>query len=408
MSEPEAALRVITHHAPSGGVPPISADDGAIRSAVDALQAGTGPLALDAERASGYRYSQRAYLLQFARTGAPMVLLDPVAPADHTPLLAFANAVEWVLHAATQDLPCLRELGFRPSSVHDTELAAKVLGRPRVGLGALLEAELDVVLAKEHSAVDWSARPLPEEWLAYAALDVEFLVPLLERLLAELDATGRRDWYEQERALLLDFTGPEPRPEPWRRVSGLHAIRDPRRLAVVRALWEARDQRARTQDVSPGRVLHDSVIIDIAQRLPANVRALESLRPVHSRNARKDPAYWWAAIEHALGLPEGELPRRSAGEATIPPPRSWAQRNPEGAQRWERVRPAVVTTAEALGVSAEVLVSPEVIRTLCWSGLAMDDSSERVAELLQAQGARPWQAQCLAEPLAQALASDID
>lgn len=397
--------KVVTHTAPADGTPAASVTQEEIDAALTALQSGTGPLAVDAERASGYRYSQRAYLLQFTRDDAPIVLLDPVTEADITALVAFVNAMPWILHAATQDLPCLRERGFAPMSVFDTELAAKLLGRPRVGLAALLEQELGVVLAKEHSAVDWSTRPLPEDWLAYAALDVEFLVELHRLLAAALDEAGRRDWYEQERALLLSFTGPEPRIDPWRRVSGIHALREPRRLAVVRELWNARDVRARNLDVSSGRVLHDSVIVDIARAMPPTQRALEAMRPVHSRNIRKDPAYWWDAIERAYVCPEADLPRRTVAEGVIPPPRSWPQRNPQAAERWDLVRPAVLARAEELGLAAEVLVSPEVIRVLCWSGFERGVDADNVATLLRAEGCRPWQAEQLAPTVVTALAA---
>jgi len=396
--------RVVTHTAPLAGTPLVTVSQAQVDAALSALQSGTGPLAVDAERASGYRYSQRAYLLQFTRDDAPIVLLDPITDADLSAFIAFASATPWILHAATQDLPCLRELGFTPHSVFDTELAAKILGRPRVGLAALLEQELEVVLAKEHSAVDWSTRPLPEDWLAYAALDVEFLVELHERLLTALEETGRREWYEQERALLLSFMGPEPREDPWRRVSGIHAIRDPRRLAVVRELWRARDTRARNLDVSSGRVLHDSVIVDIARAMPPTQRALEAMRPVHSRNVRKDPGYWWEAIDRAYACPEPALPRRTASEGAIPPPRSWPQRNPQAAERWDVVRPAVVARAEELGLATEVLVSPEVIRVLCWSGFERDAGVETVSALLKAQGCRDWQVEQLAPAIVAALA----
>lgn len=391
--------REVTHVVPSEGIPEVATSAAEIAAVTAQLQRGSGLLAVDAERASGYRYSQRAYLLQFARNGSGIALFDPTTTANYAPLLRLVNELPWILHAATQDLPCLREAGFTPTSVFDTELAGRLLGRPRVGLGALLEQELDVVLAKEHSAVDWSTRPLPHEWLAYAALDVEFLVALHEQLVRDLNQNDRSEWYEQERAQLLTFTGPPAREEPWRRVSGIHALREARRLAIVRSLWEARDARARDLDVSPGRVLHDSVIVDIAKHQPPSLRAMSALRPVHSRNARKDPEYWWAAVAEALALPDAALPRRTMSEGSVPPPRAWPQRNPEAAARWELIRPAVVATAETLGIAAEVLVSPEAIRQLCWHGAA------DLGEFLLAQGCRPWQVQQLLPPLTAALAA---
>lgn len=403
MTEAPIEARPITHHEPTDGTPDVltSADD--IAAMLEQLRHGNGPIAVDAERASGFRYSQRAYLLQFARVGSGIALLDPTTTAPLDDVVAYVSSQSWILHAATQDLPCLREAGFRPTSVYDTELAAKLLGRPKVGLGALLESELDVVIAKEHSAVDWSTRPIPTDWRAYAALDVEFLVALHDRLDSELRERDRITWYEQERELLLHFTGPEPKPDAWRRTSGIHAIRDPRKQAIVRSLWEARDARARELDISAGRVLHDSVIIDIAKHAPASQAQLEALRPVHSRNARKDPAYWWDAIAAALALGDHELPKRPSSDGSIPPPKAWPQRNPDAAARWELVRPAVVATAEELELAPEVLISPEIIRRLCWEGFAVGHSLAEVEHRLSQTPARPWQIEHLAAPIAKAL-----
>lgn len=406
MTEPAVEPRAITHHEPSRGIPDVVETAADIAQLLASLKAGRGPIAVDAERASGFRYSQRAYLLQFYRTGSEIGLLDPTTAESIAEVTAFVNTQPWILHAATQDLPCLRDAGFLPSSVHDTELAAKLLGRPKVGLGALLESELDVVIAKEHSAVDWSTRPIPPEWRAYAALDVEFLPELHTRLLQELESVQRLAWYEQERSLLLTFTGPEPRPDAWRRTSGIHAIRDPRKQAIVRALWEARDARARELDVSQGRVLHDSVIVDIAKHAPTSQTQLTALRPVHSRNARKDPDYWWAAVESALQLPDAELPKRPQHDGSIPPPKSWPQRNPEAAARWDVVRPAVVATAEALQLQAEVLISPEIVRRLCWEGFDFRQSPDAVERLLSVTSARRWQIEQLVDPITAALRAD--
>lgn len=397
--------RTITHSEPTLGTPDVAYTQQDIDAAIAMLEAGTGPIAVDAERASGFRYSQRAYLLQFSRRKSGIVLLDPTTDASLSGVTYLVNSLPWILHAATQDLPCLRERGFIPSSVFDTELAAKLLGRERVGLGSLLEHELGVVIAKEHSAVDWSTRPIPDEWRAYAALDVEFLPELHDRLLEELTVRDRAPWYEEERALLLSFTGPEPRAEPWRRTSGIHAIRDPRKQAIVRSLWEARDERARELDISAGRILHDSVIVDIATHVPKSQAQLEAMRPVHNRNARKDPTYWWSAIEQALVLPDDALPRRQTSEGSIPPPKAWPQRNPDAAVRWERVRPATVTVAETLEIQPEVLITPDVIRRLCWEGFTLGMQRDDIAQLLVQQGARQWQIAQLADAISAALAA---
>lgn len=173
-------------------------DEASLAEVIAAFAAGSGPVAVDAERASGYRYGQRAYLVQLRREGAGSALIDPVACPDLSGLGEAVSGAEWVLHAATQDLPCLRGIGMIPTTLFDTELAGRLAGFPRVGLGAMVESVLGFVLEKGHSAVDWSTRPLPEPWLRYAALDVELLVDLRDALEKELDRQGKLEWARQE------------------------------------------------------------------------------------------------------------------------------------------------------------------------------------------------------------------
>ena len=279
--------------APREGVPPVVDSAPALRAAAAALAAGTGPVAIDAERASGYRYGQRAYLVQLRRTGSGTHLVDPIAVPDLGELAAALEGTEWILHAASQDLPCLREIGLAPGSLFDTELAGRLLGHARVGLSGLLQEVLGFSLAKEHSAADWSTRPLPEPWLRYAALDVELLVELRDALEAELREAGKLEWARQEFDAARDAPPATPRVDPWRRTSGMHRIRRPRQLAVVRSLWYRRDEIARRRDVSPGRVLPDSAIVAAATAAvgPAP-EPLSTLPAFHGRGARRHLVDW--------------------------------------------------------------------------------------------------------------------
>ena len=146
---------------PADGVPDVVVDERGVVRAARFLADGTGPVAIDAERASGYRYGQRAYLIQIRREGSGTWLVDPIACPDLAPIAEVITGVEWILHAANQDLPCLAEVGLHPTRLFDTELAGRLIGLPRVGLAAVVEHYLGLTLAKEHSAVDWSTRPLP-------------------------------------------------------------------------------------------------------------------------------------------------------------------------------------------------------------------------------------------------------
>ncbi|MGA7689951.1 MAG: HRDC domain-containing protein, partial [Jiangellales bacterium] len=247
--------------APAAGLPPVTETADALVAEVERFATGHGPVALDTERAGGHRYSQRAYLVQARRRGAGTSLIDPIACPDLSGLADAIGDAEWVLHAASQDLPALTEIGMTPIVLFDTELAARLLDRPKVGLASLMEAELGVRLAKEHSAVDWSRRPIPTDWLTYAALDVELLLELRDILAADLTETGKDDWARQEFAALVDAPPPVPRHEPWRRTSGMHKVRGARRLALVRALWEERDRVAAERDITPTRILPDAAIV---------------------------------------------------------------------------------------------------------------------------------------------------
>ncbi|MZE79315.1 ribonuclease D, partial [Streptomyces sp. SID5475] len=279
---------------PREGIPPVTADPGELERVAAAFAAGTGPVAVDAERASGYRYGQRAYLVQLRREGAGSALIDPVGCPDLSVLGDALADTEWVLHAASQDLPCLREIGMRPARLFDTELAGRLAGFARVGLGAMVEKVLGFALEKGHSAVDWSTRPLPEPWLRYAALDVELLVDLRDALEEELDRQGKLDWAHQEFGAIAAAPPPPPRKDPWRRTSGMHKVRRRRQMAVVRELWTARDRIAQRRDVSPGKVLSDTAIVEAALALPQNAQALAALPGFGHRMGRKQLEQWQA------------------------------------------------------------------------------------------------------------------
>ncbi len=188
---------------PAEGMPDLSVTASQIAAAAELLDRGHGPFAVDAERASGFRYSNRAYLIQIRRTGAGTVLIDPVSHGVDPltalrPVAEVLSTDEWILHSADQDLPCLAEVGMRPPALYDTELAGRLAGFDRVNLATMVQRLLGFGLAKGHGAADWSKRPLPAEWLNYAALDVELLIELraaISRILAE---QGKTDWAAQE------------------------------------------------------------------------------------------------------------------------------------------------------------------------------------------------------------------
>lgn len=392
--------------APADGVPELSVSTGEIAAAAALLASGHGPFAVDAERASGFRYSNRAYLVQIRRAGAGTVLIDPVnhggSPVDVMAPIADVMATdEWVLHAADQDLPCLAELGMRPPRLYDTELAGRLAGFERVNLAAMVQRLLGLGLAKGHGAADWSKRPLPSEWLNYAALDVEVLLELRSAIADVLAEQGKTRWAEEEFEYLRSYVAQPTRRDRWRRTSGIHKVRDVRALAAVRELWTTRDQIARRRDIAPGRILPDSAIIDAATANPKSAAELTALPVFGGTKQRRQADVWFAALERARHDPE---PPTSQEPSNGPPPASrWARRKPEAAARLDAAKAALAELSERVSVPAENLLTPDVVRRLCWDWQPVDDTAGAVEEFLRDAGARDWQRELAVPVLAAAL-----
>jgi ribonuclease D len=381
---------------PRDGLPEIVTEPSQLENLLAAMASGTGPVALDAERASGFKYSQRAYLIQIRRQGSGSHLIDPTLLPNLNPLQEALTGVDWILHAASQDLVCLAEVGLKPTAnVFDTELAGRLLGLPRVGLGPLIESQLGYSLAKEHSAADWSTRPLPESWLKYAALDVEFLIELWELLEAQLVESNKHHWALQEFDYVKRTTGPVERVDPWRRTSGMHVIRNARELAVIREVWHARDEIASEQDIAAGRILSDSHIVTLASSGLTKESEIKTLSFMHLRNVKRNANTWISAAMRAHDLPDSELPPLKLPVNGPPAPRNWESRNPKAWRRLEYARSELSTIASDLVLPVENLMTPDTIRRVLW---APPETPTELVETLYEYGAREWQVE-IVEPV---------
>ena len=397
---------------PSAGTPEIIDTEDAFRAALDQLAQGSGPFAVDAERASGFRYSARAYLIQIKRTDGGLHLIDPIPFGPGHQLFIdlnnLLNTDEVILHASTQDLPCLRELGINPVKLFDTELAGRIAGLPRVGLGPLLESLMGVLLAKEHSAADWSARPLPKDWLTYAALDVELLVELRDHMYKVLADAKKLPWALEEFASILKAPPAPPRVDPWRRTSGMHKIKRRDQLAVIKSLWIARDEIASKQDIAAGKLLNDSAIVELAIAAPTTKKEFEKcLRPLGLR-ARwmENLQLWLDSIASAVALPEEQWPTMRTNADTLPPIKLWRDKFPEKFAPLSHARAAIELIAEENQIPVENLITPEHVRRVCWKppvGATTTLSVSLVETALSELGARQWQIDLVAPSLAAAL-----
>jgi ribonuclease D len=403
---------------PAGGIPDLSVSVSEIEAAAAVLDRGHGPFAVDAERASGFRYFNRAYLIQIRRANAGTVLIDPVSHGGDPltvlrPVAEVLSTDEWILHSADQDLPCLAEVGMRPPGLYDTELAGRLAGFDRVNLATMVQLLLGFGLAKGHGAADWSKRPLPAEWLNYAALDVELLIELRAAISEILAQQGKTDWAAQEfehlRVVGTREAAPAARRDRWRRTSGIHRVHDRRGLAAVRELWAARDRVAQRRDIAPRRVLPDTAIVDAAIADPKTLDDLVALPVFGGRNQRRSAALWLAALEAARE--NRDLPEVAESSSGPPPPSRWSRRKPDAAARLEAGRAGLAEVSQRVGVPMENLISPDLVRRLCWEweGDPEDDHVlEAVDEYLRAGEARPWQRELVDPVLATAVTRTAD
>ncbi len=409
MSEEIAAVPLLQ---PAEGTPPVIDTESRFKEALVQLAQGHGPFAVDAERASGFRYSARAYLIQIKRNNGGLHLIDPIPFGPGHDLFAQLNTVlntdEVILHASTQDLPCLRELGINPVSLFDTELAGRIAGLPRVGLGPLLETLMGVSLAKEHSAADWSARPLPKDWLTYAALDVELLVELRDRMYEILKKSNKLSWALEEFASILKAPPAPPRVDPWRRTSGMHKIKRRDQLAIIRELWTARDRVAASQDIAAGKLLNDSAMVELAMTAAVTKKEFEkTLRPLGLR-ARwlENLPLWLSSISSAIALPEEQWPAMRTNADTLPPIKLWRDKFPEKYAPLSHARAAIELIAHNNEIPVENLITPDHVRRVCWkppAGATETLSIPAVEIALTELGARQWQISLVAPALAAAL-----
>lgn len=400
---PDSELKILQPLlAPSSKVKFVDTAD-ALDQMFSELNSGDGPIAADAERASGFRYSQRAYLVQLKQKDGSIFLIDP------EPFGFAKNLFEpldigrpFIFHAGSQDLPCLRDLGLYPTQIYDTELGSRLAGIERVGLAAVCGHFLGTSLAKEHSAVDWSTRPLHEDWLTYAALDVEILHDLWAAVSAELESQSKTEIALQEFQQILVQPNKAPKVDRWRSTSGGHLIKDRKQLAVLREVWLAREQLAQKLDVSPGRLIPDAAIVWVATNKVVSRSELAQAKGFHGRASRTYLDLWWDAIQR--GNASRELPELRIKAEGIPNHRTWEKRFPVAYQRLQVARSVVDEYAKSMNFAIEHAITPDTLRRIVFE-FETDTSLPQFIKRLEDLQVRPWQIQALAETVFEAIRS---
>lgn len=393
---------------PVDGTPKVLLSPREFQAGAARLAAGTGPFAIDTERASSYRFDDRAFLVQIRREGAGTFLFAPEHHRDElrAALAPVLNGQKWVVHAAPSDLPSLAWLGLYPGMLFDTELAARFAGFAHPNLAAMVLELFDVELEKGYGDSDWSETPIPRKWRNYAALDVELLNELavtLRDILAEQD---KLDWaYEEFERIVEDharITGPEPR--SWRALKGVSSLRSREQLVVARELWQRRESIARSQDIAPNRVLSHRVLVDIARRVPRSPHEINQVKGFPRRRGGAT-LRWFDAVETALASPRQQWPKALRRPRPVPSKSAFNRDFPELWQLYTEIRSDFEALGEELGMSYELILKPSLVRAVVWAacgpegGVAGEIAADAdIPDFLRSQGAREWQVE-LSTPL---------
>ena len=385
--------------APSEGTPQLMADAAAIRQAADRLAQGTGWCAVDTERASGFRYHNRVCLLQIRRTGAGTMLIDVESDPQATTnfigrVLADAG---WVVHAASTDLSYLEQLRLRPPQLFDTELAGRFLGFHRVNLAAMVEHYLGVRLRKNHGGEDWSRRPIPSGWLDYAALDVEYLLPLADAMRSELTQQHPKDeWVAEECDYLTRvYRGYSPAPKSWEDLKGVHGLRTSKQLQVARWLWRVREKLARASDTAVSRLLPDKALVALATELPTTVPKVMRT-PGYPPRLRRKARYWANQVDKAVRTAQDRWPEPFPIPTyrNTPPSRyTWSRYYPESFPKLTMVREELARVAAQVEIPVENMIQSSDTNEIVWRSQELKEVTDdtELLELLQRLQIRPWQ-----------------
>lgn len=409
--------------------PPVLASMDDFRHAAQIVSDSAGLVYTDVERASSYRYGDRAFLLQLLVSGHGAMLVDPEANGqDIGPLAAALSESGICLHACRSDLPSLAALGVIPGQLHDTEIAAKVLSTTGFSLGKLVESYIGVHLPKQYARADWSRRPLPDKWLEYALDDVRYLPELLEMLLEDtatvpvelpayyprrLRGENRALWYRELMSQMVTWQPPTPPAEPWRRLSHLTSLRSPRELARARALWQVREDIAARDDIAVHRLVTDSQIVDAARRAPATKRQLAAMPGFSGDFGDRLLPQAFAALRAADSLPTEQLPARrppAAGGTRRPSHRQWKHKAPHANALLGAARELLTELSEVAQVESQTLLPSAELREWVWAAAHAEarehrglGDSELIEAALTEAGSLPWQIRLATPALQRAL-----
>ena len=353
-----------------------------------------GEVALDTEGDSLHHYPERLSLIQLAVQSGDVWLVDPLALDDLGPLASVfgSSSIVTVLHAGDNDLVHLKRRGFGFGALFDTSIAARFLGAQALGLDVLLGTYLGVELPPSRQRDDWSRRPLSEAQRRYAESDVLHLFALKQRLTEELERIGRLTWVEEECAALAAQPAAERVVDPnaFARLKGAREL-PPRNLAVLRELYELREQLARAADRPPFKILAEETLVRLAQTPPDDATALAAIPGCTPKVIARWGEAILAAVDRARAISDDALPMLERPTRLRIP--GAAARRIEALRRWR------TEAAPRFGLEPGLLLPNRLITTVA---LAAPRDTETLASL---DGVRRWRAATFGSEIVAALAA---
>ncbi len=351
-------------------------------------------VAIDVEADSLYHYYEKVCLLQltFAKHN---FIVDPLAELDLKPFTKALADKTLILHGADYDLRMMRKsFGFQPKArVIDTMIAAQLLGCEKIGLASLVEEYSGNKLNKAGQKSDWSYRPLSLTQLRYAVDDTRYLEPLSELLLAKLKRLGRRDWFDQGCEAVMAATTNSRTSDPERewRIKGVRYL-SARQAAFARGLWGWREREAQDADLPPFKILGNDKLLELAVWTEKHQRATLGHLPKLPRHFRR---------QRLETLRLEILALRKLDETDWPEPRLRKTSTREKpATGFSSLRENVAILAEQLGLAPSVVAPRAAIENIC------RHRPSDAAEIQQACGLLPWQAELLAPTVRSVLSDD--
>lgn len=350
---------------------------------------GSALVAVDTEAAGYHRYKDTVCLMQIS-TRTDTFVVDALALRDLSTLAPVIQApgTESLFHDADYDLRLLRrDFGLSIAQLFDTKIAAQFLGEPAIGLGALAEKHLGIVMEKKHQRADWAQRPLTKDMIEYAAEDTRHLPDLRDKLKALLSTAGRLDWAREEFAIVQDTRWHEQAPESdaFLRVKGARDL-TPRQLAILRELHAWRELAAEARDVATFRVVSNEAMLELARTTPASLGELGSIKGVGASLVERRGTEMLAAIARGQEAPDSELPTFPRAPRRPPPDANFDE-------RLDRLRGARDAVADELGLDRGFLMPRAQLEAIARM------KPKEIEELNQVPEIRRWQIEALGAKL---------